>query len=108
MSTTFTELLRELAAKNDAERKAGKAIVDEWRSAIENLFGQIRALLAEADPDGIIQIDEKEHEVTEKGLGKYRIPYLDLRGVGKTIFIIPKARKTVGSVHPPQKSASER
>jgi hypothetical protein len=108
MTTTFTELLRELAAQRDAEARAGKAVVDEWRAAVQKLFAQMREWLKEADPDGIIQIEEKEHEITEKGLGRYRIPHLNLHVVGKSIFIIPKARKTVASAQPPQRSAPQR
>jgi hypothetical protein len=108
MSTVFTDFLRELAAKKEAEERAGKGMVEEWRTAIEKLFDQIRGWLAESDPDGIIQIEQKEHELIERGLGRYRVPRLDLRILDKWIVIIPKARKTVGSAKPPQRSAPER
>jgi hypothetical protein len=108
MTTTFTEFLREQAAKQADEATAGKAIVEEWRTAIEKLFRQIRGWLSESDPDGIIQIEEGRHEVREKGLGRYQVPRLDLRAFGKWTGIIPKARNTVASARPPQKAAPER
>lgn len=108
MSTTFTEFLREQAAKREATIQSGKVVVEEWRTAVEQLFARIRGWLADSDPDGIIQIEQKEHETTEKGLGRYRVPRLDLRVLDKWIGIIPKARKTVVSARPPQKSAPER
>ena len=108
MSTTFTEFLREQAAKQEAEVKAGKAVVDEWRAAIERLFEQIRCWLADSDPDGLIKLKQGEEELNEKGLGRYRVPRLDLRALGKWVGIIPKARKTVGVAKPPQRSAPER
>jgi hypothetical protein len=83
-------------------------VVDDWRSAIDRLFGQIRAWLADSDPSGIIQIEEREHEVQEEGLGVYRVPRLDLRAFGKSVAIIPKAIHTIASARPPQKSVSER
>jgi hypothetical protein len=108
MSTTFTAFLREQAAKQAAEVEQGKAIVDEWRAAIERLFDQIRGWLAESDPDGIIQIKQGEVELTEQGLGRYQVPRLDLRAFQKWVGIIPKARKTIATARPPQKAAAER
>jgi hypothetical protein len=108
MSTTFTEFLREQAAKREAEAKAGKAAIDEWRAAVERLLAQIRGWLAESDPDGIIQIKDGEQELREPGLGRYRVPRLDLRALDKWIGIIPKARLTVGTAKPPRKDAPER
>ncbi len=108
MSTAFTEFLREQAAKQAAEAERGKVIVDEWRAAIERLFDRIRGWLAQSDPDHIIQIEERQHEMDEEGLGRYRVPRLDLRAFGKWIGIIPKARNTVGAARPPLRSVPER
>lgn len=108
MSTIFTEFLREKAAKEEAVSAAGKAVVDEWRTAIERLFAQIRGWLADSDPDGIIEIKQGEQELSEEGLGRYRVPRLDLRAFDKWIGIIPKARQNVGAARPPQKSAPAR
>src|SRR4051812_16533997 len=101
MSTAFTKFLQQQAEKHQAEVKAGKATVEEWRAAVEKLFARIRAWLAESDPDGIIQIKQGKHEVAEAGLGRYEVPRLDLRAFGKWIGIIPKARNTVASARPP-------
>jgi hypothetical protein len=108
MGTTFKQFLHEQAKQHQAEANAGKATVDEWRSAIERLFGQFREWLKESDPDGVIEIEESGQDVNEPGLGRYRVPRLNLRVFGKWIGIIPKARRTVGSAKPPQKSAPER
>ncbi len=108
MTTTFTDFLRQQAEKHQAEATAGKATVEEWRAAVERLFAQLRAWLAESDPEGVIEIEESQHEVREPGLGRYQVPRLSLRAFGKWIGIIPKARRTVGTATPPQKSAPER
>jgi hypothetical protein len=108
MSANFTQFLREQAEKHDAEVKGGKATVEEWQAAVQRLFDQIRAWLAHSDPDGIIQIKQGQQDVAEAGLGRYVIPRLDLRAFGKWIGIIPKARLTIASAHPPQRSAPER
>ena len=106
MGAPFTDFLREQAAKKEAETKDAKSVVNEWRTAIEHLFDQIRTWLADSDPDGIIDITQREHDVSEPGLGRYSVPCLELRALDKWIGIIPKARKTVGSAQPPRKSGS--
>jgi hypothetical protein len=108
MSTDLKEFLHHQAQKHQAEAEAGKATVDEWRSAIQGLFEQIRTWLKESDPEGVIEIKESEVNVTEPGLGRYSVPRLNLRAFGKWIGIIPKARKTVGTAKPPLKSTPER
>ena len=108
MSTTFREFLRQQAKKHQAEAIAGKATVDEWRTAIEDLFRQIREWLKESDPEGLIEIEVGQEEIREPGLGRYRVPRLNLRAFGKWIGIIPKARRTVATARPPQKSSPER
>jgi hypothetical protein len=108
MTTAFREFLRQQAEKHQAEVSAGKATVDEWRAAIQALFAQLRAWLGESDPGGIIEIREGLQDLTERGLGRYAVPRLDLRAFGKWVGIIPKARQTVGTAHPPQKSVPER
>ena len=108
MSTTFKEFLREQAAKEAAQGAKAKDVIDEWRAAVESLFRQVRAWLAESDPDGVIEVKQQQHEVREPGLGRYQVPRLDLRAFGNWIGIIPKARRTVGAATPPQKTTPER
>jgi hypothetical protein len=108
MSTIFKEFLHQQAEKHQAEASVAKAEVDEWRAAIRRLYDQIRAWLKESDPEAIIEIEESLQDITEPGLGRYSVPRLNLRVFGKWIGIIPKARRTVGSAKPPQKSAPER
>jgi hypothetical protein len=108
MSSSFTDFLRDKAAKEAAVTQANKAVIDEWRDAVERLFAQIRAWLKESDPDKIVAIEESQADVREPDLGRYQVPRLNLRAFGKWIALIPKARKTVGMATPPQKSAPER
>jgi hypothetical protein len=108
MSATFKEFLREQAAKEAAQATKAKDVIDEWRAAVENLFRQMKTWLAESDPDGVIEVKERQHEVREPGLGRYEVPRLDLNAFGTWIGIIPKARKTVGSATPPRKTVPER
>ena len=108
MTTAFKDFLGQQAEKHRAQVIAGKATVEEWHAAIERLFDQLRAWLKESDPEGVIEIEQGHQDVTEPGLGRYRVPRLNLRAFGKWIGIIPKARRTVGTATPPQKSAPQR
>jgi hypothetical protein len=56
MTTAFKDFLRQQAEKHQAEVIAGKATVEEWRTAIERLFAQLQAWLQEPDPEGVIEI----------------------------------------------------
>lgn len=108
MSTTFQEFLHEKAQKHQAEVNAAKGVVDEWRTAIDRLFAQIRQWMKQSDSDGLIEIEEGVEEVREPGLGVYRVPRLNICAFGKWIGVIPKARRTLGRAKPPQKSAPQR
>jgi hypothetical protein len=108
MTTTFSEFLREQAAKYESQIGDGKAVIAEWRSAVDRLFEQLCAWLKESDPTGIIEIECNKEKVREQGLGRYEVPRLDLHAFGKWIGIIPKARRTVGTATPPQKRAPQR
>src|SRR5262245_2831875 len=108
MSIAFRDFLRQQAEKHQAEVTAGKATVEEWQEAIQALFAQMLAWLAEPNSDGVIQIKEGKQDITEPSLGHYEAPRLDLHAFGKWVGIIPKARNTVASAKPTQKSAPER
>ena len=108
MASALRDFLRQEAEKYQAEAAAGKVLVEEWRTAIQRLYAQLRAWIKEADPEGVIEIEERPHDVTEPRLGHYQIPRLDLRVFHKWIGILPKARRTVAMAQPPRKSAPER
>jgi hypothetical protein len=106
--TTFSEFLRQKAENYEVEAAKNKEIVSEWQEAIVKLFTQLRTWLAASDPGKILKIDEEQTDVTEPRLGRYKVPRLEIRALGKWIGIIPKARKTVKTARPPQSSAPER
>jgi len=83
MATNLREFLREQAEKHQAESEAGKAMVKEWRDAIGRLFDQVRQWLKEADPGGVIEIEDSKEEIREPSLSRYRVPRLNLRAFGK-------------------------
>jgi hypothetical protein len=108
MSSTFTEFLREQAAKRKVETVRRTEVIGEWTDSINRLLATIRGWLQVSDPDGILRIKEEVEELHEEGLGRYTVPRLDIHGLGRWVGIIPKARFTVGTAHPPQKTSPER
>jgi hypothetical protein len=100
--------LREFLQKHRAEAEAGMETIDQWRVSVQQLFDQIRQWLKESDPDDLIDIEDRQQEIREPGLGRYRVPRLDLHVFGKWIGVIPKACRTVGTAKPPQTSVPQR
>ena len=107
MSTSLRDFLKEKAALYAAESEKNRKSSRSGRRQWTRLFTQLEAWLTAADPDGIIQHERSQIEVTEPGLGRYPISRLDLRAFGKWVGLIPKARKTVKRAAPQQKGAPE-
>jgi hypothetical protein len=108
MTTKFTEFLREQATKRGESRAKRDAVIAEWTEALQALYGNVRDWLSASDPDGILSLEESLWEVSEEGLGSYKVPRLDIRGLGRLVWLVPKARYTVATAHPPQSSAPQR
>jgi hypothetical protein len=105
---TFTQFLKDQEEKQKSLAEENKQLIDEWRSALQSLYYDIRKWLRESDTGGVIKVDEKESDITEEGIGHYKAPRLELRIFGRWIGILPKARKTVGTARPPQQGAPSR
>jgi hypothetical protein len=107
MSTSLRDFLKQKAAQYAAESEKNRQVIEEWQAAVERLFTRLEGWLGAADPEGIIQHDRSQIEVTEPGLARYPISRLNLRAFGKWVGLIPKARKTVKRAAPQQKGAPE-
>jgi hypothetical protein len=102
---TFTQFLKDQEEKQRSQVEENKQLIEEWRSALQSLYNDIRKWLRESDSSGVIKVDEKESDITEEGIGHYKAPRLNLHIFGRWIGIIPKARKTIGTARPPQRGA---
>jgi hypothetical protein len=107
MTTSLKDSLKQKATLYAAESEKNRAVIVEWRQAVDRLFTQLEAWLVNADPEGIIRHSRDPIEVTEPGLGQYTVSRLSLRAFGKWVGLIPKARKTVKRAAPQQKGAPE-
>jgi len=87
---TFQEFLRQKAeASGWKERISARA---EWLEAIRWLFARIRALLQDADPNGLLEIVQYEVERVEERLGVYDAPALKIRLGTASVDIVPAGR----------------
>jgi hypothetical protein len=107
MTASLKEFLKQKAALYTAESEKNQSTIDEWSVAVNQLFDRIEGWLTAADPEGIIRRERIPVEVSEPGLGRYRISRLDLVAFSKWVGLIPKARKTIKRAAPHQKGAPE-
>lgn len=94
---TFQEFLRTKAEEErQPERRQRR---DEWIGAVGRLLDQIRAWLAESDPDNLLDIVPYQVRCSEPTLGYYDAPALRI-GVGEdTIEVRPAGRDALGFVN---------
>ena len=102
---TLSELLEQRAKAYEAREGNNEEVIRDWLDAIGGLFAQMKAWIAEADPKGILTLEESLTEIKEPNLGRYKAPRLDIRAFGKWIGILPKARKTLGWANPPRSNS---
>jgi hypothetical protein len=94
---TFREFLQEKAAEeHQPERRQRR---EEWIAAVTQLMRDIRAWLAESDPDGILDVVPITVQVAEPALGYYDAPALKI-GVGnhRAVHVQPVGRDALGLV----------
>ena len=107
MTTSLKDFLKQKATLYAAEDEKNRAVLVEWRQAVDRLYTQLEAWLVTSDPEGIIRPERDLIEVKEPGLGRYSISRLNLQAFGTWVGLIPKARKTGKRAPPQQQGAPE-
>lgn len=114
MATSLVEFLRTRAAEDAGKAEANRAIIEEWKRAVESLLMQIMDWLRDADPDGYqLRPSLGQETVTEPPLGRYLVMKLELSPLfGTWVGVIPKARYTIGTITadpetPPQRATGQ-
>lgn len=100
MSTNLKDFLHEQAEKYRVQAETNKVEITEWRAAVSNLNEQIKNWLKDSDTDNVVEFQESDKEMTEPGLGRYRVPRLNVRILDKWIAVLPKARRTALKARP--------
>src|SRR5437660_12782519 len=95
--TTFQEFLQKKAIEErQPERRKRR---EEWIAAVNRLLDQLRAWLAESDPDQVLDIIPIRERAAEPALGAYDVPALKI-GIGEAaVHVTPMGRDALGVIH---------
>jgi hypothetical protein len=93
---TFREFLQKKAQEKDSiERRQRR---EEWVASLHRLFDQLRAWLAESDPDQVLEVIPNRALCAERGLGYYEVPAMKISTGDTTMEVEPLARNVIGKV----------
>jgi hypothetical protein len=92
------ELFTRLGREKELLEAETPEMLEEWRTALTQLFRQFAAWLAEPVAANLLQVDESTIEIQEPGLGEYPVQALKvITPKGDAVHIVPKARMVVGN-----------
>jgi hypothetical protein len=92
---SLREFLEAEAEKLRGEQSEARGRREEWIASVRQLLDRIKEWLAEADPKGILSIDESPLRLSEQGLGTYDVPALTI-GLGtREVRVKPVARRVL-------------
>src|SRR6266536_5609920 len=89
---TLTEFLKSEGREHLNEIEGADEMRKEWLAALGRLMEQLRQWLAEADPDGVLEVVPREYELIEARLGRYLAPGLVLRLGARQVEVKPGLR----------------
>jgi hypothetical protein len=96
---SFRDFLKQkLAEQHNPQRQQTR---DEWIAAVGRLYDQVRAWVADLDPDGLLQIVQTDVRVWEPALGDYTIPMLEIFLGEARVEFEPRRRNLRGSIDVP-------
>jgi hypothetical protein len=93
---TLKEFLTERAEIERSRADEKKATQQEWIWAVRQLIQQMQEWLTDSDPEHLLEIDERYHELREVNVGVYTAPGLVVRHETREVRIVPIARMVVG------------
>lgn len=96
----MTQLTTFLKKQKEMEKKTGvnlNKIKKEWLSAIDDLFGQIKRWVSEAQNEGLLEVTAKKISISEEKLGTYSAPMLVLRTERNTVELKPVGALILGA-----------
>lgn len=102
----LTKYLDAEAEHLKAEEGQREQAVQEWVTALEALYAQIREWLIDADKNkGLLSVIPSEVSEQEGRLGGYTAPAIRIKiaGRGRHPMIVPRARYVVAAIRPPGK-----
>jgi hypothetical protein len=93
---TLKEFLAERAEIERGRADEKRAIQQEWRESLHRLVELIGVWLRDSDPEHLLEVEERFHELREADVGVYTAPGLAIRLEDREVRLVPIARKVVG------------
>ena len=94
----LAEFLKERKGLTEEVKKRSQETLAQWKQAIDVLFSQIDTWLEVAKHEGlIVKRTEAAKEITERLLGTYTVPIMEISFADKTIRLEPVGRNIVGA-----------
>ena len=108
MNSVLTDFLKSEASavRQDAERR--KAAKLDWQRAAQDLVTQMIEWLKQADPDGLLRVEQTSHTFEDYDLGRYVIKGLSVTLDRATARLVPSHLDVVGEILVPGESMRRR
>lgn len=93
----LAEFLKERKELNEEVKKKSEETLIQWKREIDTLFSKIDSWLELAKSEGlVVKRLEGAKEITERLLGTYKTPVLEIRFADKIVRLEPVGRYIIG------------
>jgi hypothetical protein len=89
--------LRQQEKLTAQEKQDKPQLIAEWQQAVVKLLEAIRGHLAEYEADGFMSFTQREINLSEERLGRYRISAMDISAPPAIVVVAPVGRMIVGA-----------
>lgn len=96
MSDLF-DFLRDKKAEFDQDQVDWDKVRVDWIRQIEEFMNEVKKWIVKTQKEGLIDVAEKEIEIKEENIGKYKVPSLELIIGAESIKINPVGRLIIGA-----------
>ena len=93
----LSDFLRKKKAEYDQDQEDWHKVKVEWIQQLKKFMDGIKSWLEQPQKEGLIDVVEKEIEITEEHIGKYKAPSLEVIIGTESIKITPVGRFIIGA-----------
>lgn len=93
----LSDFLRKKKAEYDQDQVDWNNLKAEWIQNLIGFVGDVKGWLDQPQKEGLIEIVEREIEISEEHMGKYIAPSLELHIGTECIKITPVGRSIIGA-----------
>jgi hypothetical protein len=98
MGKNLQEFFRARTQRAARTKINGETQKQEWLAAIDQLYAQIRDMLADTISDGTVRMHTRPKTIVELNLGEYSADELILQAGDEEVTFSPKGRNVVGAM----------